>query len=415
MGSSSESPKRPSRRSILRSATAVAGLGVGGGLFGASEAFACHLYKSELDGRAGCGPFRRDQDSGFLSTNTSTPTSEPSTPTPTLSEPSTPPPEPSPPPASGGRLHSASRPVLVRLAGYGLSGPHAGLQSGLDVMTSVAFIPQGQHSIIVNNRRHFDHSDAGIEAGAQQVAKLIISRNTRFGLFDVEHHNSVNVPASVGYNPSVDGQLAARYHPSSRLALRQEAVRYHTKLIGRVKQLLSARNGELGAYNVPPHISWYHANNESAKSSWANREAQDLAPLLPILSFTGPQAQILIDQRMSDEISSGKISDDNLIHWHAESVRVRRQALGGNARIMPTIWPRFFGVGGARLPNGSAALRPGFMGRLCTAMLNAGAQGFLCWTPSIDRNLSSADQQAMSRSWGEVVDVMRSRGCQAIT
>jgi hypothetical protein len=411
MGSSSDSPTRPSRRSILRSATAVAGLGVGGGLFGASEAFACHLYKSPADGRTGCGPYRRDQDSGALP---STPTStETSTPTPTRT--STPPPEPSPSPASGGRLRSASRPVLVRLAGHGLSGPHAGLQSGLDVTTSVAFIPQGQHAVSVNGRLHFDHSDAGIEAGAQQVAKMIISRNTRFGMFDVEHHNSVNVPASVGYNPSVDGQLAARYHPSSRLALRQEAVRYHTRLIGRVRQLLSARGGELGVYNVPAHISWYHAYNESAKSSTASKEAQDLVPLLPLLSFTGPQAQLMIDQRMSDEISSGKISDNNLIHWHAESVRVRRRALGGNARLMPTIWPRFFGLGGARLPNGSAALRPGLMGRLASAMLDAGAQGFVCWTPSIDRNLSSADQQAMSRSWGEVVDVMRSRGCQAIT
>jgi hypothetical protein len=312
-------------------------------------------------------------------------------------------------------LFSASRPVLVRLAGHGLTGPHAGLQSGVDLMTSVAFIPSGQHSIIVNNRRHFDHSDAGIEAGAQTVAKLITSRNTRFGMFDVEHFNSVNVPASVGYNPSVDGGLAARYNTSARAALRQEAVRYHTRLVGRVRQLLSARDGELGEYNIPHHISWYHAYNESTKSSNANKEAQDLVPLLPLLSFTGPQAQFLIDQRISDEIKSGKISDDMLIHWHAESVRVRRRALGNKARIMPTIWPRLWPVGNVSLPNGSAALRPGLMYRLCHAMLDAGAQGFVCWTPSVDRNLSSADQQAMSRSWGEVVTVCRERGFQAIT
>jgi hypothetical protein len=312
-------------------------------------------------------------------------------------------------------LRSASRPVLARLAGFSLSGPHAGLQSGLDIMTSVAFIPQGQHAVSVNGRLHFDHSDAGIEAGAQQVARLIISRKTRFGIFDVEDYNSINVPASVGYVPSVDRSRAARYHPSSRLELRREAVRYHTQLISRVRQLLSARDGELGIYNIPAHISWYHANNVSAKSSTTTKEVQDLVPLLPLLSFTGPQAQFLIDQRMSDEIKSGKISDDMLINWHAESVRVRRRALGDNARIMPTIWPRLWAFGGARLPNGSAALRPGLMYKLCSALLDAGAQGFVCWTTSVDRNLSSADQQAMSRSWEEVVKVCRERGCQAIT
>jgi hypothetical protein len=397
MHSSNASPTKPTRRSVLRRAAAVAGLGVGGGLLGASEALACHLYVSPFDGAKGCGPERRDRDRAS-STDTSKQTSAPS-----------------PAPSAGGVLRNAPRPVLVRLAGNGLSGPHAGLQSGLDLMTSVAYIPSGQHSIIVNNRRHFDHSDAGIEAGAQTVAKLITSRNTRFAMFDVEHFNSVNVPASVGYDPLVDRGLAARYNTNARAALRQEAVRYHTRLVGRVRQLLSAQDAEFGEYNIPHHISWYHAYNESAKLNTANKEAQDLVPLLPLLSFTGPQAQFLIDQRMSDGIKSGKISDDMLIHWHAESVRVRRQVHGSNARIMPTIWPRLWPVGNVSLPNGSAALRPGLMYRLCSALLDAGAQGFVCWTSSADRNLSSTDQQAMSRSWEEVVKVCRERGFQAIT
>jgi hypothetical protein len=72
-------------------------------------------------------------------------------------------------------------------------------------------------------------------------------------MFDVEHFNSVNVPASVGYNPSVDGGLAARYNTSSRAALRQEAVRYHTRLVGRVRQLLSARTANSAIQRPPPH------------------------------------------------------------------------------------------------------------------------------------------------------------------
>ena len=398
----------PTRRSILQRATAVAGVGVGGGLLGASEALACHLYVSPFDGAKGCGPSRRDADRVSSTVEPSPAPAESSTDT------SRPPAEPSPPPPSGGVLRNASQLVLMNLAGYSLSGPHAGLQGGLDLMTRVAYIPPGQHTRTIDGRQHFDHSDAGIEAGAQQVAKMIISRNTRFGMFDVEERLSINVPASVGYNPSVDGDRAARYDTGSREALRQEAVRYQIRLVRRVKELLG-QTGEVGAYNVPHRINWYHANNQSAKSSTVEKEGQDLVALLPLLSFTGPEGQILIDQSMSNDIRSGKITDDMLIHWHAESVRIRSNALGGNARIMPTIWPRLWSLGGASLPNGSAALRPGFMYKLCSALLDAGAQGFVCWTPSVDRNLSSTDQQAMSRSWEEVVKVCRERGFKAIT
>jgi hypothetical protein len=353
----SDSASRTTRRSLVLSATALAGLGVGAGLLGVSDAL-----------------------------------------------------------ASGGQLQEASQPVLVHLHNFSLNGPHAGLLDGRHLMTRVAFIPPGQHAVTINGKKYFDHSDAGIEAGAQRVAKHLIFHNAKFGFFDVELFTSVNVPSSVGYNPWVDKGHAALYYPGAREALRKEAVRYHMRLVGRVRQLRASVGFEAGEYNIPRNLNWYHRDNSSAKTSLTRKEVSDLgSTLLPMLSFIGPQAQLLIDQRMSDGIRSGAFTDDMLIYWHAESVRIRRQALGNNVRIMPTIWPRLFPLGGASLPNGSAALRPGFMRKFCNALLDAGAQGFVCWTPSGDRSLSSSDQQAMSRSWSEVVDVARARGFAAVT
>jgi hypothetical protein len=282
-------------------------------------------------------------------------------------------------------------------------------------MTKMIFIPYGQHAITIGSSRYFDHSASGIEAGAQQVAKMLSnwSRNhrTSLAMFDVEQLRSVNVPSTVGYNPSTDRDLAARYDATARLALRNEAVRYHRTLIGRVRELLRSPvpNAEFGTYNVPRHLNWYHRNNDSIKSSISMTEKSELgSTLLPMLSFNGPQAQFIVNQTMVDS------DRQTLIDWHAESIRARRRALGSSARILPTIWPRLFPTGSVSFPNSSVALPAGFMQRFCNALLDAGANGFVCWTPSADRNLSSSDQAAISRSWSEVAAVARSRGFRAV-
>jgi len=283
------------------------------------------------------------------------------------------------------------------------------------------YISPTQHTTLVNGKRCFDHSATGINTAAKRIvetlAKIARQRNTRIAMFDIEGYDSINVPRSVGYSSSKYHDKAARYDYRAPSPLRLEAVRYHQATVTAVRNLATRiiPGFEAGCYNLPGFLLWYKYGFADMNSSIAKTELSELSnTVLPLLSFTGPQAQLLIDQRMSDGLRSGSISYNDIITWHATSVAVRRRVLGSRARIMPTIWPRLFAFGGAKLPNGSAALPRGFMTKFCTALINAGANGFVCWLPSADFSLSANDQQTMANSWEEVIAVARSRGCKKL-
>jgi len=276
--------------------------------------------------------------------------------------------------------------------------------------------------MIIGDRMYFDHSIAGIEMAAKRIASMLADTSRRFSTsiayLDIETYTSRNVISSVGYNPSVHKDHAARYDTIATASLRQEAIRYQHNTITRIRALLKSAipNLELGSYNLPMQLNWYRYNNMESNLSVIAKETSEILPsLFPLLSFTGPLAQLLIDRRMSDGIKNGSISYQQLIDWHATSVRLRRQAFGNQARIMPTIWPRLYAFGGASLPNGSAGLPKGFMTKFCNALLDAGAQGFVCWLPAADAKLSVSDQQAIWTSWTEVIQVARSRGFKTLS
>jgi hypothetical protein len=83
----------PTRRQALLGSAAFS-LSLGGLLMPGS-AFACHTYKSPVDGRVGCGPQKRDLTNGVSGGSTSTPGSPDCAPSSPVSE------LKSPPPASG--------------------------------------------------------------------------------------------------------------------------------------------------------------------------------------------------------------------------------------------------------------------------------------------------------------------------
>jgi len=72
----------------------------------------------------------------------------------------------------------------------------------------------------------YDHSEAGIESGAQKLAARAIwgwegtAEKAKLVWVDFEGFDSVNVPASVGYNRAIDGELGALYDIHARQALR---------------------------------------------------------------------------------------------------------------------------------------------------------------------------------------------------
>lgn len=322
-------------------------------------------------------------------------------------------------------LQAKPFPVLMRLVNHNPNAVYAPLNSAADLVTWGIYVSPNNHSVVVNGSRRFDHSDAGISLGASNVANLVATwtqrRGTSITMFDVETCRSINVPPAVGYDPTIDADRAARYDPGQRDALRAEAVRYHSQLIDRTAELLATRapNFEPGAYNVPPTINFSAVFKAGRPETFASKLTQDIQPgLLPKLGFTGPQCRLNLSQSMSDRIASSitaklHITDQELIDWAAICVATTRQGLGSTATIIPSIWPRFFALSGVTYPKGSAALPPGFMTRYCNALLDAGANGFSCWTPSADQSLSATDQQKIMASWQEVVDVVRARRTSA--
>ena len=108
------------------------------------------------------------------------------------------------------------------------------------------------------------------------------------------------------------------------------------------------------------------------------------------------------------------IDAKQLIYWAATGVATARAALGSDATIVPSIWPRYWAPSGVRLPWGSAALPKLFMRDYCNGILDAGANGVSCWTPTSDQSLSASEQKAIMSSWQEVVDVIRARRAKVV-
>ncbi|MFL5334890.1 MAG: hypothetical protein ACJ8H8_17285, partial [Geminicoccaceae bacterium] len=318
-------------------------------------------------------------------------------------------------------LRDSPFPVLMRLVNHNPNAIYQPLESAADLVTWGMYISPNAHSTTINGSRHFDHSDAGIELAAANVANLVATytrrRGTSIAMFDVEGYRSINVPLEAGYDPLVDRDRAARYDPFKPEALRKEAIRYHTRLIGRTGELLATRtpNFEPGEYNVAPSIYFSAVAKPGRPEAFGAKLAADVAPgLLPLLGFTGPDCRLNLNQNMSDRIASAAnsnlhITPQQLIYWAATGVATARAALGAGATIIPSIWPRFWAPSSVRLPHGSAALPQLFMRDYCNAILDAGANGFSCWTPGSDQALGASDQQAMLSSWQEVVGVIRAR------
>ena len=318
-------------------------------------------------------------------------------------------------------LRDSPFPVLMRLANHNPNAVYAPLNAAADLVTWGIYISPNAHSIVTNAGRRFDHSDAGIELAAANVANLVETytrrRGTSIAMFDVEGFRSINVPVAVGYDPVADRDRAARYDPFQRSALRLEAVRYHSRLIDRTAELLATRapNFEPGEYNVSPIIYFSAVFKAGQPEAFGSKLAQDVTPgLLPKLGFTGPNCRLNLNQDMSNRIVSAAnaklhITKQQLIDWAAISVATARQALGSSATIIPSIWPRYWAPSGVTYPFGSAGLPTGFMTDYGNAILDAGANGVSCWTPGSDQVLSASDQQRVMASWQEVVNVVRAR------
>lgn len=322
--------------------------------------------------------------------------------------------------ALGFRLRDAPHPVLVRFANLPFKYPHEPILSVADISCNGLLVNPLNLTIPLSTGRYFDHSASGIEVAATNVANLAykyIKKSASITMFDIEIYRSLNVPIAAGYDPAIHKDQAARYDTRSHYELRLEALRYTTTLLKRTSEIIGASipNFEVGTYNVPRQFIWYSLGKTSALQKQLQIESQELNALLPQLSFAGPQVQFIIDQRMSDGISNGSITESMLIDWHIKSIQMRKSVFGSSIRIMPLIWPRYFATGGAKYPGNSIALPAGFMTRLCHALLDVGVGGFFCYCSSGDATASIGDQERIRSSWAEVASVVRSRGFRSLS
>lgn len=306
---------------------------------------------------------------------------------------------------------------------FGVGGDFYGLRNVKNYLTPITYAPPGQMTTYAEGSRFlYDHSEAGIESGAQKLADRAVwgwttaADRSKLIWLDFEHFDSVNVPPAVGYNRATDGELGALYDIHARQALRTESIRLRTRIVSRATQILNAEGYtgfEWVEYNAPRKFI-YSDRNLTASNALIQNEVTDLAPYLPILSGTGPQTQLILGPSVLEGLADGSISWQSMIDWQVAMVRVRMQAHGNAVRAAPTIWPILFLSGSqpSAWPTADHLVPPGFMTDLFNALYDAGVRRFGFWDGFWD-DATAAQKAAWDARWEELAPVIQQK-CQRI-
>jgi hypothetical protein len=322
-------------------------------------------------------------------------------------------------------VRDARHKMLFYQPQYEFRGPTAGLQDAQAKATPILYIPPVQNGVGIGGKAVFDHSEAGIEAGAERACRFIMKQAPEYGLnigiLDLEMLPSVNVPPDLGYDPdNRKDKSVVVYSPLEREAFRSQAVRFNrlmaTAMFRRLREEMP--KFELGWYNIPRAIGWYDREPEQVTLQ-VERTYQEAYPavLEPFAAFTGPSSQMVVSSSMIKGLIAGKIGEDDLIDWKVRSCRAFKEKFGPLVNVVPSIWPRWFIIGspkpGPDYPDGSVVVPPGFMTKLCTRLLDeAGVSGFMCWRASTDDDYEELDpgyQRRLSDRWAEVAAVVNQR------
>jgi len=119
--------------------------------------------------------------------------------------------------AAGTKLRDATHPVLIRFVNHNPKAIYSPLDAAADIVTKGTYISPNAHTALIGTKRYFDHSDAGIQLAAANVANVIALFGTSalsgIAMFDVETYTSINVPLAAGYDPLVHRDQAAALQP----------------------------------------------------------------------------------------------------------------------------------------------------------------------------------------------------------
>lgn len=271
-----------------------------------------------------------------------------------------------------------------------------------------------------------DHSDAGCQAHARYWVQFLIDRKiTRpyvknFMWWDWEGNgtNHINVPAScinAGWSPShTQAAYIATYDIDAISTFRAEAVRWQAECAKYCYQFAAERgltNFEIGSYNIPSKPGYPGTASYTTQKNETKTQLFD-----PYLSFGGGPMYF-----SGSSGSSGYRSKADYIYYAVNMVNGIRAAYGTDHRIMPVVWPRFFGQstgsqndpnaypGNAAfgIPGGTYMVPAGWMRDYVNALLDAGANGIFIWRSSGDDDYYPT---TFSQRWQEVVDLVNQRG-----
>jgi len=308
--------------------------------------------------------------------------------------------------------------VILFNPDYGPIGPDAtstyhGLRSVADRLTPIGFAPPGQSTAYRDRsgKFHYDHSPAGIEAGARKLATRARTLHLKHGVralwVDIESFSSVNVPSHVDYLEARDRYHATTYDLAARRVLRQEVARFRMALVGRAAEIVrtSAGDGveplpsyEFLDYNCPRKLN-RRERNYTFEAPEIAEEVEILRDYVEFLDGCGPQTQFLVDaatiNALPEEYTPGGAWDE-MIEWLVNGCRCRIRAYGPHARVTSAIWPVLYSTGGfvSSWPTPTRIVPAGVMSRLLNELNAAGvtrfvlywARGSLEWNSEQTRN-----------------------------
>jgi hypothetical protein len=317
-------------------------------------------------------------------------------------------------PAAPATLRTATGLVFLYNPDYGftLGNRFHGLSAVRERLSPMGYAPPGQSTTLrIGDRFWYDHSEAGIEAGAQKLARRARSVHEAHGCrslwVNIEGFSSANVPAEVGYDPSRDRYRANTDDLSSSRALRQEVARFRRRLVGRARQIVAQDFGiagfEWADYNLPRKLN-VRDRNILASDQRLQDEVAIFSDYVALLDGCGPQAQFIIDGGSLDALRTGRWRYAELIEWFVNGCRTRLDNFGAEARITAAIWPRLFLAG--RDPRGwpteDRLVPPGVMTELLEALVEVGVRRFVCWSGAPHDPENPAVLRAWDERWEEV-------------
>jgi hypothetical protein len=228
-----------------------------------------------------------------------------------------------------------------------------------------------------------DHSDAGIARHAKLSFADFMRRqagrkNARSIYDDMEgNKGSKNVPASVGYNPGkypgAPGHCNT-YYAAAYKAARDESVRFWRKFRQAVlDEAAQAKFAglEFASYTQPQGTSLSSYDNDSRYIQQGNELNEQL--ICPYVSLSCTNCYIGAGPQSSWGSMNPQQLVDRSIKKNVHQMKAYRKVFPRPQRLCPTIFNVWLD---GNWPNGAQILPPGALGRLCEALLDAGADGF---------------------------------------